>query len=672
MRRIPPLLLLALLLLLAQAALAAPQQALQQERRVALVIGNSGYKEQYFGPLPNPANDARDMAAALKKLGFEVIHKQDANKREMEDAIRSLGTQLKKGGVGLFYFAGHGIQYQNRNYLIPLRAGIHGQDDLAYEGVDAERVLSAMSVAENGFNIVILDACRANMNFPGASRSGGAGLAEMKAPTGSLIAYATSPGSYAADGQSKNGTYTESLLRRMATPGLPVEQMFKQVRMDVAKVTKNLQIPWEHSSLMGDFSFAGGEQSASLGPASSFTPYTPTPVAPAPKLARPGSGTVDLSDIDADAQARAKAEAERAKAAAAQAKVEAAARKEWDARLKAMQADFAKVQTVEKSGTYTAEHKAKAWERFAAAYADKNPFTDQDKSLRSKAQVQQAHWEAEARNQADAQAAALAATPKKQPQLLALGTAPKEPPPLAAEPKAGDTWTDPVTGMEFKWVPGGTYEMGCGPWAGSSGLFGDCNSDETPVHMVRLNGFWLGKYEVTQGQWEKVMGNNFSDGQRGNDFPAQNVSWDDAKGYISRLNAQGWTQFRLPTEAEWEYAARSGGRSEKYAGGDDIDRVAWYGSPRGSNRVGTKAPNGLGLYDMSGNVWEWCEDVYDDKAYGSHSRDNPMHGGGSVNRVYRGGSWSTKKLKNMRTSVRGEGTPNYRYSDYGFRLVRIP
>lgn len=270
MRRIPPLILLALLLLLAQAALAAPQQALQQERRVALVIGNSGYKEQYFGPLPNPANDARDMAAALKKLGFEVIHKQDANKREMEDAIRSLGTQLKKGGVGLFYFAGHGIQYQNRNYLIPLRAGIHGQDDLAYEGVDAERVLSAMSVAENGFNIVILDACRANMNFPGASRSGGAGLAEMKAPTGSLIAYATSPGSYAADGQSKNGTYTESLLRRMATPGLPVEQMFKQVRMDVAKVTKNLQIPWEHSSLMGDFSFAGAAQTAS--PAASATP----------------------------------------------------------------------------------------------------------------------------------------------------------------------------------------------------------------------------------------------------------------------------------------------------------------------------------------------------------------------------------------------------------------
>ena len=221
-------------------------------------------------------------------------------------------------------------------------------------------------------------------------------------------------------------------------------------------------------------------------------------------------------------------------------------------------------------------------------------------------------------------------------------------------------------GMEFVWVPGGTFEMGCGSWAG------ECLDDEKPVHTVRLDGFWLGKFEVTQGQWQKVMGNNPSSFKKGDNFPVESVSWDDCKEFLSRLNAQGSARFRLPTEAEWEYAARSGGKAEKYAGGDDIDRVAWYDDNSGgsTHAVGTKAPNGLGLYDMSGNVWEWCEDFYDSNYYSRAPQNNPINTTVSVVRVLRGGSW----LHNpgiVRSARRTGDLPDDRSNLIGFRVVRL-
>ena len=169
--------------------------------------------------------------------------------------------------------------------------------------------------------------------------------------------------------------------------------------------------------------------------------------------------------------------------------------------------------------------------------------------------------------------------------------------------------------------------MGCGLGPGY------CQANESPEHEVTVSGFWIGKYAVTQGQWQKVMGNNPSGFQKGDNYPVETVSWDDAKAFILKLNGKSGCTFRLPTEAEWEYAARSGGKAEKYAGGNDIDAVAWYGANSGKSThpVGTKAPNGLGIYDMSGNVWQWCEDVYDANAYEKHQRNNPIStSGGSV------------------------------------------
>jgi len=220
-------------------------------RRLALVIGNGAYKK---APLRNPVNDAYDMAAALEKIGFEVIHKENASQMSMENAIRDFGKRLRKGGVGLFYFAGHGIQVAGINYLIPVDARIESESDVKYECVDAGRVLGKMEDAENDLNIVVLDACRDNP-FARSFRSSSSGLAHMDAPKGSLIAYATAPGSVAADGIGRNGVYTKHLLEHMKIPGLTVEQALKRTRIEVMNETEDKQVPWESSSLRGNFYF---------------------------------------------------------------------------------------------------------------------------------------------------------------------------------------------------------------------------------------------------------------------------------------------------------------------------------------------------------------------------------------------------------------------------------
>ncbi|OGR39791.1 MAG: hypothetical protein A2051_06565 [Desulfovibrionales bacterium GWA2_65_9] len=249
MRRIIPLVLLACLILL------AAQPALAQ-RRVALVIGNSIHETV---PLKNPANDARAMAATLKALGFEVIHLENASQAVMLDAVNTLGRQLTKGSVGLFYFAGHGVQSAGHNYLIPVSSGINSEADLESRAVDAGLVLERMEQAGSDLNIVILDACR-NNPFARKFRSAGGGkggLAAMQAPKGSLIAFATSPGSVASDGAGENGVYTKHLLQHLRTPDLQVEQMFKRVRSGVVEETRSQQLPWETTSIQGDFAFAG-------------------------------------------------------------------------------------------------------------------------------------------------------------------------------------------------------------------------------------------------------------------------------------------------------------------------------------------------------------------------------------------------------------------------------
>ncbi|OGR35657.1 MAG: hypothetical protein A2051_09690 [Desulfovibrionales bacterium GWA2_65_9] len=266
--------------LLAQAAFAAPQAALPQERRVALVIGNSAYKA---APLKNPANDARDMAAALKKLGFDVTLLTDAGQQQMDAAVREFGLKLRQGGAGLFYYAGHGLQVGGENYLVPVSANIQTESDVRFTCLPAGMVLGKMEDARNDLNIIILDACR-NNPFARSFRNAEQGLAKMDAPTGSLISYATAPGSVASDGAGKNGLFTQHLLRNMATPGLPITEVFMRVRQNVVAETKRQQVPWEASSLIGQFYFSGaaGDQPPMSAPAMVIA--APIPTAPAPAV----------------------------------------------------------------------------------------------------------------------------------------------------------------------------------------------------------------------------------------------------------------------------------------------------------------------------------------------------------------------------------------------------
>ena len=221
------------------------------QRRVALVIGNGAYADS---PLRNPVNDARAMAASLRELGFEVIARENANLQQMDGAVREFGRRLERAHAGLFYYAGHGMQIKGRNFLIPVGANFEHEDEVAYRSLDAGQVLDKMDSAKTQVNLMILDACR-NNPFHRVFRAKRQGLAEMDAPAGTLIAFATAPGSVASDGAGKHGVYTKHLLKQMNERGQPVEQAFKQVRIGVVEETRERQIPWESSSLRDDFQF---------------------------------------------------------------------------------------------------------------------------------------------------------------------------------------------------------------------------------------------------------------------------------------------------------------------------------------------------------------------------------------------------------------------------------
>ncbi len=278
-------LLLSLLLIVA-AAWPAILRSSQAEPRVALVIGNS----KYTGDLPkltNPDNDAELMAATLKKLGFQVIKVQDADLNQMKRAISDFGTRLAGAGkdaVGLFFYAGHGLQISGNNYLIPVNAKIDKAADADLEAIDAGLILKQMEYAENSLNIIILDACRNNPLSRGM-RSASGGLAKMDAPLGTFIAYSTAPDQTAADGDGKNSPYTAAISKAMLKPGIAIEEAFRDARVDVLNATNREQIPWESSSLTGAFYFAPGKaNAASAAPAlqASAAPAAAPAAPPAP------------------------------------------------------------------------------------------------------------------------------------------------------------------------------------------------------------------------------------------------------------------------------------------------------------------------------------------------------------------------------------------------------
>ena len=279
------------------------------------------------------------------------------------------------------------------------------------------------------------------------------------------------------------------------------------------------------------------------------------------------------------------------------------------------------------------------------------------------------------------------------------------------DPSAGDTWTEPVTGMEFVWVPGGCYQMGMTEAENISfkiHFIADIGKEKyesnkknidvlinsvTPRHEVCVDGFWIGKYEVTIDHYREFLqatgdtdGVDWDDescplGKGGSyslsdnkfaqsaDQPMMEVSWHGARAFAEWLSRETGKEFRLPMEAEWEYAARSGGKSQKYAGGNDVNSLAWYDDNSGdrTHEVGTKSPNGLGIYDMSGNVWEWCSDWFSTDYYSDSPRSNPQGPDSGSVRVVRGGSWIDIP-RGVRAAYRIGNDPGRTGSYLGFRL----
>jgi formylglycine-generating enzyme required for sulfatase activity len=407
-------------------------------------------------------------------------------------------------------------------------------------------------------NIVIIDACRDNP-FAQSFRSVSQGLASVDAPTGTLIAYATAPGSVANDGQGENGIYTGALIKAMVQPGLKIEDVFKQVRSAVREATSGRQVPWESSSLEGDFYFLGPPVKPSQVQVASITPASNPPGA------------------------------------------------------------------IERSASGAAEE----------------PASRSEKSTRSV-----------------------------------------------------KTWKEPVTGLEFIWVPGGCYLMG------SPKDEKDRSEDEGPVHEVCVDGFWMSKTAVTNRQFRQFHKEHDSRDCHGHSLngdsqPAVFVSWRDANNFSQWLTGQngGQYNFRLPTEAEWEYAARAGSDTSRYWGEDTsraciYENVADYTAEKqlglkpvhecddgyaATAPVGSFQPNAFGLYDMLGNVLQWCADVYGVDSYVRHDRNNPQITDESMgqSRVIRGGSWHSS-ADSTRCAARRSGLPDGMNDEVGFRVVREP
>lgn len=230
--------------------------AVAAPKRVALVIGNSAY--QFTSPLVNPANDARLIAEKLRATGFEVLEHTDLGHQDMRRAFANYTSRIEQYGrdtVGLIFYAGHGLQVNGQNYIMPVDARIVKEADVEVEAINASTLMRSITLSGNKLNVIILDACR-NNPYRAKFRSAARGLARMDAPVGSLVAFSTAPGMVAADGDGANSPYSQSLARAITTPGLKIEDMFKRVRNDVYTQTKGAQVPWESSSIFRDFYFA--------------------------------------------------------------------------------------------------------------------------------------------------------------------------------------------------------------------------------------------------------------------------------------------------------------------------------------------------------------------------------------------------------------------------------
>ena len=647
------------LLFLMMVALAFSANTATPEHRVALVIGNADYK---ISALKNPVHDAIDVSKALRSSGFDVTLLKNINQEQMDDAIRDFGKKIgRSGGVGLFYYAGHGVQVGGANYLIPVNAEIEAAKDLKYKAVNANTILDEMQLAGNGLNIVILDACR-NNPYASRFRSATRGLVKMDGPRGSILAYSTSPGSVAEDGEERNGIYTKHLLAAMKSKNMPIEQVFKQVRIGVSKETSGKQLPWESSSLTGDFFFTTDSSTPPAQVASVEPVNYSNKVA---KTVKPDELHDRIAILLAAAEEDLKA-----------------------MRLTTPAGDSAydkykRILSLDKNNQDAIEGQLKITKRYLALVNKAVKNQDVKKAKRYLSRARSLNPDHALVEDASSQLNALI---KAQPKATADSGNESKPVQLAIAKPAKDIRMQNFTarsivdtlksgqkGPTMVTIPAGSFKMG-------DDTFGIAN--EQPVRWVRIDkSIAVGKHEITFAQYElfarstgrKIPKGNSKDKAK---HPVVNVSWHDATAYASWLSRQSGHKYRLPTEAEWEYSARAGSSSDY-----------WWGNQIGNNRanckscgsrwdgvstapVGSFKKNPFGLYDTVGNVWEWTQDCYKDNYNNAPVNASAVQSSGRcIRRVLRGGAWNYNAQR-VRSSTRSSTWPDSLYQHLGFRVVR--
>jgi uncharacterized caspase-like protein/formylglycine-generating enzyme required for sulfatase activity len=583
--------------------------AAASEPRIALVIGNSDYAS---GPLPNPANDAKMIGETLSNLGFDIIARRNADQNTMKRAIQEFGSRLEKAGpgaVGLFYYAGHGVQLNGRNYLIPTTAQIDREGDVEIEAVSADWVIEQMRYARNRLNIVILDACR-NNPFTRSMRSVDHGLATMDAPAGILIAYSTAPGAVAADGSGRNSPYTEALSVAMRDLHEPVEQVFKRVRVGVMSATSGKQVPWESSSLTGDFYFAAPGKTPAAAPTATVVqnaPAAPAPVAIAPAESTRSSGT--FSSFVSGLFGGNKAAPETA-AAPPQAPTRVAAN------IPSKSAESIP------AGSISGAAIAAVLQTMGIQVGELDPSRSY-----SPATVRQ--WIA------------------KSPRHITVGNSPKQIQAALAlcrqySPSCELSMFSDETLRTQTLEP---FELDALPVSVQSfRQFVDATRYKTEAESVGYAYAYVGGSKI-----QSVGGGNWRNGIKQHEVVDESaviaVSFQDAVNYC-KYRGQ-----RLPTENEWEYVAR-GPERHTFPWGENMGPAV--GTANAAPHVGDGPAEGIGgrYRGLSGNVWQWV--------------DSKVEG----RRVLKGASWLETNPAFRRAASRRYEMPSRADEDSGFRCAK--
>ncbi|MBF0219635.1 MAG: SUMF1/EgtB/PvdO family nonheme iron enzyme [Gammaproteobacteria bacterium] len=665
------------------------------EPRVALVIGNSAY-EGALSPLPNAANDALDLTRLLRRLGFTVICALNVQRQELLQqlqVLQRLTDQQRSDAVSLLFYAGHGAQIASENYLIPLQADLSQPDKLEREAVNLNQILQLMSNGRNreGSRFVILDACRDNPLGPGWGKP-----QASFSSRGLYWVFGTGYDRYAWDGGGRNGLFTRELLNHIPTAGATFEQVMKRVTAAVDFASGGVQVPESGGSLIRDFYFIPGEAVTILTPypeASGWQPLLPLLLvlvallllsllwfwrrrqaarghAALPHCAFPPPLWVvhrqrlffglflllllglilfpwqrsftHFTNAERGVNDRPLSDSEGTTVAERQHRSFIQSLAVCQLRLQA-------------NRLFTPENESAATclAGLTAAY----PVADLTlEEITAVAQLQQ-QLAQQQQQQIEAFIAADALTAAQQGIEQLAAFSPQSP----LLPLLRQRWDERyrLTGLLLP-VQGGCFQMG-------SALYdSDRRDDESPTQIC-VEDFHLGQYEVTVGQWRQLMEENPSRYHYSDALPVEGVSWQQAQTFIKRLNAKTGLHYRLPSEAEWEYACRSGGREEKFCGGNGAASLAWYAANSGDepHPVAQRSANGLGFFDMSGNVWEWSCSRYQ-ADYGDAVRCQVT---GDDPRVYRGGAWNLQASRS-RAAYRGKSPPDRPLSGVGFRLAR--